>query len=151
MARDRKPPELKLLHGNPSNEKQNTPAKSKTGRPRPPADLKGEAFAEWSRITTYLEKVGHIESVDHAALVVYCSAWASFNDARLALEEHGPLVMGRDGGYVKNPAAQIMKDAAAIMLSYGQRFGFTPKDRQNLGIGSADTGEDELDQALGAL
>ncbi|MER7445058.1 phage terminase small subunit P27 family [Micromonospora avicenniae] len=151
MARDRKPHNLTVLQGNPSNNPTPAPAKSKTGRPSPPADLKGEAFAEWSRVTTFLEKVGHIESIDYAALVVYCSAWAAFNDARSALDEHGPLVMGRDGGYVKNPAAQIMKDSAAIMLNYGQRFGFTPKDRQNLGIGSEADDGDELSRALGAL
>lgn len=150
MARDRKAPELKLLHGNPSNEPAQAPAKSRTGRPSPPADLKGEAFAEWCRITTYLEKVGRIEMVDYAALVVYCSAWAAFDDARQAMEEHGTLVTGRDGGLVKNPAAQIMKDSSAIMLNYGSRFGFTPKDRVNLGI-LADEGSDDLESALKAL
>ncbi|MEU8086324.1 phage terminase small subunit P27 family [Micromonospora sp. NPDC049101] len=151
VARDRKPPELTILHGNPSNNPTPTKAKSQTGRPRPPGDLKGEAFAEWSRITTYLEKVGRIEMVDYAALVVYCSSWQAFNDARLALEEHGTVVTGRDGGLVKNPAAQVMKDSSATMLNYGQRFGFTPKDRQNLGIGAESTAEDDLERHLGAL
>lgn len=146
---DRKSPDLKVLRGNPGNRAVSAPG-SVSGRPVPPADLSGEAFAEWARITTYLERVGRIESVDYAALVVYCSAWALFDGARRALDEHGPLVVGRDGGLVKNPAAQVMRDASDTMLKFGARFGFTPRDRQNLGIG-VDDGGDDLDDALGAL
>jgi P27 family predicted phage terminase small subunit len=148
---DRKAPELKLLHGNPGNRPVSSKTKSATGRPSPPADLKGEAFAEWCRITTYLEKVGHIESVDYAALVVYCSAWAMFDSARRAYEEKGPLIVGRDGGLVKNPAAQIMRDASDTMLKYGAKFGFTPKDRQNMGITNDPDDGDDLERQLTAL
>lgn len=151
MARDAQAPDLKLLHGNPGKRPVGRVSKSATGRPTPPADLSGEAYAEWCRITAYLERVGKIEHVDYAALTVYCSAWAMFDSARQALDEHGPLVRGRDGGLVKNPAAQIMKDASDVMLKFGARFGFTPKDRQNLGIVSSDDDGDDMDAALKAL
>ncbi|MDM4718470.1 phage terminase small subunit P27 family [Micromonospora sp. WMMA1363] len=148
---DSKSPDLKMLQGNPGNRPVGAKAASKTGCPSPPADLRGEAFAEWSRITAYLERVGRIEAVDYAALVVYCSAWALFDSARRALDEHGPLVVGRDGGLVKNPAAQVMRDASDTMLKFGGRFGFTPRDRQNLGIGADVEGGDDLDAHLRAL
>lgn len=151
MPRERKAPELHVLHGNPSNLPAKGVPTSMTGRPTPPADLKGEAFAEWSRITSYLAKVGQIESVDYAALVVYCSAWAMFDAARKAYEQHGPLVTGRDGGLVKNPAAQIMRDASDVMLKFGAKFGFTPKDRQNLGISNGSDSDDDLEKGLQAL
>lgn len=151
MAATRKPADWKVLTGNPSKEPEKPKPKSTTGAPKPPGDLKGEAYAEWCRITTYLEKVGHIEAVDYAALVVYCSAWGMFDSARIAFEEKGPLIVGRDGGLVKNPAAQIMRDASDTMLKFGGRFGFTPKDRQNMGI-SANAGEDDdLERHLNAL
>ncbi|MDG4826032.1 phage terminase small subunit P27 family [Asanoa sp. WMMD1127] len=148
---DRKAAEVHYLHGNPGNRPQGGKAKSLTGRPLPPADLEGEAFAEWSRIVSFLDKAGRIESIDHAALVVYCASWAAFNDARQALAKYGTLVEGRDGLLVKNPAAQIMKDSAAIMLNYGSKFGFTPRDRQNLGI-TSDPGEgDSFEKELAGL
>lgn len=147
----RKSPDLKLLQGNPGNRPVGKGGKSKTGRPLPPADLAGEAFAEWCRITDYLERVGHIEMVDHAALVVYCSSWAAYDAARKAFEEHGPLVTGRDGGLVKNPAAQIMNDASKTMALYGAKFGFSPRDRQALGLTSGGGDEDDMDAALRAL
>ena len=143
MPRDRKPADLKVLHGNPGKEKAPVmPGKSATGKPSPPLDLRGEAFAEWCRITSYLESVGHIEAVDYAALVVYVTAWSMFDMVRKAMEEHGPLVVGRDGALVKNPAAQVMRDSSDTMLKYGAKFGFSPKDRMNLGIGKTDAEED---------
>jgi P27 family predicted phage terminase small subunit len=153
MARDRKPVELKLIHGNPSKETGIAEAKtSATGVPSPPADLQGEAFAEWCRITYFLKSVGHIEMIDHSALVVYCSAWAMFDSARKAYEQHGPIVLGRDGGFVKNPAAQIMNDASKIMMTYGSKFGFTPRDRINLGLAQgAGKDDDDIDRMLSAI
>lgn len=151
MGATRKDPNLTLVRGNPGNRTIPAKGKSVTGRPTPPADLKGEAFAEWSRITSYLTKVGRIESVDHAALVVYCSAWAMFDESRKSFELYGPLISGRDGGMVKNPAAQLMKESADVMLKYGAKFGFTPRDRMNLGITSGDDEGEGLAGALAAL
>lgn len=147
----RKPPELKLLHGNPGNRPTTTGGRSSTGTPSPPADLRGEAFAEWCRVTSYLEKTGHLETIDHAALVVYCSSWAMYDEARKAFEEHGVLLVGRDGGFVKNPAAQIMNDASKTMATYGAKFGFTPRDRINLGIAQTEDESDSMEAALRAL
>lgn len=146
----RKSPDVKALNGNPGNRALSTNGKSATGTPQPPADLRGEAFAEWCRVTDFLQRTGHIEKIDHAALVVYCSAWGMFDAARKQFEEYGPLTVGRDGGFVKNPAAQIMTDASKIMAQYGAKFGFTPRDRVTLGMTS---GEDEssIEDALNGL
>lgn len=149
MGRDAKSPDLKVLHGNPSKEPEKPATKSLTGAPKPPGDLKGEAFAEWCRVTAFLTKVGRVEAVDYAALVVYVSAWETFDLARQAMSDQGPLIQGRDGNLVRNPAAQIMRDSADTMLKFGAKFGVTPKDRQNLGIAGDPAGdEDELEKHL---
>lgn len=146
-----KSPQLKLLQGNPGNRPVPGKSKSTTGRPLPPPNLKGEAFAEWARVTDYLSKVGRIEQIDYAGLVVYCSSWAMYVDAVKAVEEYGPLVAGRDGLMVKNPAAQIMRDASDTMLKFGAKFGTTPRDRLNLGIATELDDADDMDKALQAL
>jgi P27 family predicted phage terminase small subunit len=131
----RKPTDLKLLQGNPGKAGDlGQVATSKTGRPMPPADLKGEAFAEWARVVNHLEAIGHIENVDRAALVVYVTAWDTYNKAREILEDHGPIINGKDGQLVKNPAHQVMRDSSDTMLKYAAKFGLTPKDRQNMGL-----------------
>lgn len=126
----------------PTNEPQ--PQK---GTPQPPASLKGEAMAEWQRIVPELARIGLVALIDRAALVVYCRAWQTYCDAIDHLEEYGPVVeSGRDGGMVKNPSAQIARDAADLMLRYGSRFGFTPSDRVRLAV-PADEGAPPEDVA----
>jgi P27 family predicted phage terminase small subunit len=131
------PSKLVELKGNPSKKKLSGAEPEPTrGAPRPPADLKGEALAEWGRIVPELDKLGLLTKVDRAYLVAYCEAWAAFNEARAALSEYGALVAGRDGGMVKNPAAQVMRDAADMMLKFGSRFGLSPSDRTRLSVPS---------------
>ncbi|MEV5080320.1 phage terminase small subunit P27 family [Streptomyces sp. NPDC056159] len=131
------PSKLTELRGNPSKKKLSGGEPEPTrGAPRPPADLKGEALAEWGRIVPELDKLGLLTKVDRAYLVAYCEAWSTFDAAREAMAEYGPLVAGRDGGLVKNPAAQVMRDAADMMLKFGSRFGLSPSDRTRLSVPS---------------
>lgn len=128
-----KPTALKVLQGNPGGKPLNTQEPQPTrGAPRPPASLRGEALAEWGRIVPELDSLGLLAKVDRAYLVAYCESWAAFDASREILAEQGPLVTGRDGGLVKNPAAQIMKDSADLMLKFGARFGLSPADRVRL-------------------
>lgn len=129
-----KPSKLTELRGNPSKRKITREPEPPQGAPRPPADLTGEALAEWNRVVPELDRLGLVTVIDRAYLVAYCEAWASFNMARAALAEHGPLVAGRDGGLVKNPASQIVRDSADLMLKFGSRFGLSPSDRTRLSV-----------------
>lgn len=132
-----KPTALKRLEGNPGNHDLSRVEPEPTkGAPRPPADLKGEALAEWGRIVPELDRLGLLTKVDRAYLVAYCEAWASFDEARKAIAEYGILVEGRERTLVKNPAAQVMKDSADLMLKFGSRFGMSPADRTRLTVPS---------------
>jgi P27 family predicted phage terminase small subunit len=129
------PSKLVELKGNPSKKKlAGTEPEPRQGAPRPPADLKGEALAEWGRIVPELARLGLLTVVDRAYLVAYCESWATFDQSRAAMAEYGPLVAGRDGGLVKNPAAQVMRDAADLMIKFGSRFGLSPSDRTRLSV-----------------
>ncbi|MGW6571679.1 phage terminase small subunit P27 family [Streptomyces sp. NPDC054945] len=129
------PSRLVELKGNPSKKKLNGSEPEPTrGAPRPPADLRGEALAEWGRIVPELDRLGLLSRVDRAYLVAYVEAWAVFNSAREAMAEYGPLVAGRDGGLVKNPAAQVLRDSADLMIKFGSRFGLSPSDRTRLSV-----------------
>lgn len=139
------PSRLNELRGNPGKRAVNGSEPEPTkGAPLPPADLQGEALAEWGRIVPELDSLGMLTKVDRAYLVAYCEAWSTFNDARQAMREHGPLVSGRDGNLVKNPSAQVMRDAADLMLKFGSRFGLSPSDRTKLSVpsGEANDGQD---------
>ena len=141
------PAALKRLKGNPGNRPIKEEPSPTMGAPKPPADLAGEAFAEWSRIVPDLDKIGLLALVDRAYLVAYCEAWASFCEAREMLHDKGALVVGRDGGLVRNPAAMVMKDSLDLMLKYGAKFGLSPADRARLGRVPEKTDDDD-DQSL---
>lgn len=129
-----RPPEpaaLRALKGKPVPDDVPDPT---PGAPQPPEWLSAEALAEWGRLVPELDRLGLLAKVDRAALVVYCESWAAYVASAQALEEHGPLVPGREGSVVKNPAAQMMRDSAQTMLQYGARFGFTPSDRMKLSV-----------------
>jgi P27 family predicted phage terminase small subunit len=131
------------LKGNPGKKKVNgTEPVPSVGVVRPPADLKGEALAEWGRVVPELTRLGLVTVVDRAYLVAYCSAWATFEEARAAMQDHGPLVTGRDGNLVKNPSAQVMRDAADLMIKFGSRFGLSPSDRTRLSVEKPDDSGD---------
>lgn len=135
VGRPPKPTALKALEGNPGKRPLNRvePVPS-AAIPEPPVTLKGEARSEWRRVVPELARLGLVTKVDRAYLVAYCSAWGTFEAARIAMAEHGPLINGRDGNLVKNPAAQIMRDAADLMIKFGARFGLSPSDRTRLAV-----------------
>lgn len=128
-----KPAAQKALEGNPGKRPIPEEPQVSMGAPAPPGDLSGEAFAEWSRIVPDLDNAGLLAKVDRAYLVAYCEAWASFNEARADVAEFGPTTRGRNGEPVKNPACQVMRDSADMMLKFGARFGLSPQDRARLG------------------
>jgi len=104
------------------------------GLPEPPADLSGEARAEWDRVAPELARMGVLSLIDRAALLVYCNAWSAYTVAVETLRTAGPVLKGKDGQLVKNPAAQLVRDQADLMLKYGSRFGLNPSDRARLSV-----------------
>lgn len=142
-GRPPKPTALKVLEGNPGQRPIKEEPKPRSGAPKPPADLTGEALAEWGRIVPDLDRIHMLAKVDRAYLVVYCRAWGTYCSAVQALEELGPIIPGREGTLVKNPAAQLMRDAADLMLKYGSRFGLSPSDRVKLAVTPADDDDAE--------
>lgn len=129
-----KPTALKILEGNPGQRPIGEEPKPRSGAPLPPAHMSGEALAEWGRVVPDLDKIGMLAKVDRAYLVVYCEAWQAYCEASQALRDHGVVVKGREDTLVKNPAAQVMRDAADLMLKYGSRFGLSPSDRVKLAV-----------------
>ena len=51
-----------------------------------PADLDGEARAEWNRITPHLEQMGLISQLDVAALTAYCDTFGEYAEVRKVIK-----------------------------------------------------------------
>lgn len=130
-----KPTHLKVLTGNPGNRplNENEPQPAK-GEPTMPKWLKGRAAAAWKEIVPELARIGLLTVVDGHALAVYCEAWATYVQASEIVRSEGLLVESYRGGKAKNPAAQIMRDSADLMMKFGGQFGLSPATRARLQV-----------------
>jgi P27 family predicted phage terminase small subunit len=67
-------------------------------------------------------------------MVAYCAAWATYVAAMGELATNGLTAEGYRGQVKKSPAHQIARDAAALLVTFGARFGLNPLDRQRLNM-----------------
>jgi P27 family predicted phage terminase small subunit len=152
MGRTPSPTQLKVLSGNPGKRPipTNEP-KPVAASPDPPAHLQGEALAEWRLLAPELARLGLLTVADRPFLSIFCEAWSAYRVAAAIVAEQGPLVKSarEDGAYVKNPACQVMRDQADVMLRYGSRFGLSPADRVRLAVPTDD--DPGLGDAAGIL
>lgn len=149
MPRKRKPTHLKLIDGNPGKRRINPPPKLPPSRPIAPPHLSDEARREWGYIVPRLDATGMLSKLDRTALEVYCDAVATYRAAMAMLNEAGPLVRGDKGRVVKNPAAQIARDAATTIRLMGSEFGLTPAARERIAMGGGVGAGDDLEDVLG--
>ncbi|WP_328672939.1 phage terminase small subunit P27 family [Streptomyces sp. NBC_00328] len=136
-------PTLRLLRGQAGKAEAQSLVRPVEDAPAAPEGLSSEASAEWSRVVPELYARGVFDPVlDHAFMVVYCSAWATYIAAMSELAASGLTADGYRGQVKKSPAHQIARDSAALMVTFGARFGLNPLDRQRLHIPSQDTPDD---------
>ena len=85
----------------------------------------------WETIAPLLCSERVIEATDVQNLEVYCNAYDQFRMAQEEVRENGVTVMGANS-LVKNPAVTAVKEASAMMATYGGMLGLDPSSRQRL-------------------
>src|SRR4051812_34237177 len=87
------PTRVKQLMNNPGrrplNTAEPTPAR---GRPACPAHIRGEARAEWERITDELDQMGLLTTADRTVIALYCKSWARWVETESKVDEMGLMV-----------------------------------------------------------
>ena len=86
----------------------------------------------WEAVTPQLCKERILAATDIQNLEVYCSAYDQFRMAQADIAKNGVTVSGAMGGVIKNPAATALKEATAMMASYGGMLGLDPSSRQRM-------------------
>lgn len=140
MPARRKSSKVRELHGSrPLPPSPQTPDLSNT--PDPPEWLSAAARAEWERVVKVCGRYdGWLQEVDRAALTAYCMAWSTFAAASKDVATRGVLVPGRSsadearGVLVKNPAAQVAREASVALLRWCKELGFSPDARGRLDV-----------------
>lgn len=145
VGRKPKPPELKLVEGNPGHRAipDNTP-KPPPKRPSRPSWILPEAKREWNRIVPQLERLGLLTSVDRAALAGYCQAWARYRQAEEMLDAEGFASTNANGNVLQHPAVSISRNMLQQVRAFAAEFGLTPSSRGRIQI----PGQDEDDGGL---
>lgn len=141
-----KPPEVKLLEGNPGRRPINLNApKPSPIAPSCPSWLGKEARKEWKRIAPELERLGLLTRVDMATLAGYCQSYSCWIAAE-ALLSTSPLVVESGGerySTVKaHPAIAIAQKERMLMLQFAGKLGLSPSDRGRMTLPEVE-GDDE--------
>lgn len=88
--------------------------------------------ALWETVAPLLCGQKVMQATDVQNLEVYCNAYDQFRMGQEEVRQNGVTVSGAQGGVVKNPAVTAVKEAAAMMASYGGLLGLDPSSRQRL-------------------
>ena len=109
MARTGRPPKpasLRVLEGNRGKRAIPSEPAADPGPCDPPAHLSAESRAVWIRIAPELEQKGLLAPRYLDLFEVFCDALVQYRRAARILNQTGPLVRGRAGDLVTNPAAR---------------------------------------------
>jgi P27 family predicted phage terminase small subunit len=143
-----KPTNLRILHGEkPYRINKNEP-QPREGIPDPPDWMEPDARAVWDYTVPELTAMRLITPADRDALAAYCQWTVQFHRATRVVNATGLLIKNRErDGIVKNPAAQLQRDAGTMMAKYAAEFGLTPRARAEITL-TPDVSEDELSRLL---
>jgi len=133
------PDRIKVLRGGAGEDEIKWPL----GTPEMPAELTGEAAAEWGRLVAELEPRGVLSPLDRSALMALCQQWALYQEAREVIEREGHFYQSPNGRKFLNPWTTIAKDALKSWSGLMLEFGLSPASRARLRIPTAAAPRDE--------
>lgn len=155
MARPAKPDKLHVRHGTRSNvakaEGHVTPEPEQIVQlPKPPVTLTSEiAQSKWFEVGNTLIKLGVLTETDIDALESYCISYDMVAMAKREIDKNGSTaIVGTQGGLVKIPAANVLKESQSELRQMGSLLGLNPSARTRINVGKK---EDSKPDGLGAL
>lgn len=86
----------------------------------------------WETVAPLLCGQKVMQATDVQNLEVYCNAYDQFRLGQEEVRANGVTVTSAQGSIVKNPAVTAVKEASAMMASYGGLLGLDPSSRQRL-------------------
>ncbi len=141
-----KPTNLRLLHGDKKSRINTNEPQPRAALPEAPDELTPQAREVWEYTIEELGPMRIATAADRDALAAYCEAVALHKRAAQLLAKSDILIKGQKGNIVRNPAVQMLRDAAMTMKAFAAEFGLTPRARAEFKTGEADDGDDR--QAL---
>lgn len=98
-----------------------------------PRHLKAEGKAEWKRITSELESMGILGTVDRAALTLYIHSWQIWIESADKVNTLGVIVAApKTKVPMQNPYLSIANKAHEQIAKLLVEFGLTPSSRTRM-------------------
>ena len=148
-GRNRKSAAAHALAGNLRTDRHTfTSPQPPAGAPEKPADLVGEASAEWDRMVARLSACKTLTAVDDAALASYCRLHADATRLQTALDALDSPFFSKvsvDGAGIEHrepkvhPGFAQLRSYRQALRQYLVEFGLTPSSRSRVKV--ADVGE----------
>lgn len=142
-----KPTNLRILHGDRADRINRNEPKPTDAAPECPPWLDDDARKVWDYTLAELTVMKLATRADRDALAAYCTFVVQFERMTRLVNTTGGIIKGRKDGVVKNPAAQLQRDAAQMMAKFAAEFGLTPRARAEITV-KPDVSEDELERLL---
>lgn len=144
MVRGRKPKPTaeKKLSGNPGRRKLNTAEpKPPEGVPACPTHLGKDEKRVWYELAGVASPMGILSLADVWSFEVLICAIARYRRANAQVLADGEIY--KNGSQPqKSPWLSVLKDAEAVINTYGSKFGLSPADRARIVIGKTEEEQD---------
>lgn len=140
------PTPLKLVRGTRPDRVNHQEPEPATGEVVRPKTLSANARRIWDALAPDLVAKKVLTPWDVDTFAAFCELVVQNRDANADLAENGnritvPVKELRDGTVIystqKNPAWQVARESAALIVTLGGRFGLNPSDRSALKVGDA--------------
>ncbi len=117
--------------------------------PAPPDSLKGKGLSKWTEIGEMLIGLRVLAKTDFDILESYCIAYELMCSCKLELDKNGSAAIeGANGGLVKHPSANVLKEAQTELRQVGGLLGLNPSARTKINVGKK---ENDKPKGIGAL
>jgi len=137
-GRKPKPTRKKIAAGNPGKRElnQDEPDFGDVTNIDPPEWIDSYAKDMWERVMPLLCAQQILQPTDIHNVELFCIAYKNWRMAQEDVAKNGIVVMGAEGGPVKNPALTAANEATRQMATFGAMLGLDPSSRSRLTGGS---------------
>lgn len=142
-----KPTPLRILEGNPGKLRVPPEVPPAPGPCDAPAHISADARAIWEAFAPELEAKGLLAPRYLIAFEVLCDAVVQYRRAAAVLARTGPVIQGRGGEMVTNPAGREFARYGAVIRAYASDFGMSPAALTAIARGGIDAPVDRASPA----
>lgn len=129
------PTALRVLKGerSPSRGVPRWEPEAEAGPVEPPAYLVGRARELWDAHAPERQRLGLLKPAYAWVLAMWCEATSMWERSAELLRQTGPLVKGKDGQIVSNPASREFARYAELSRRLGAEIAMTPAATASIG------------------